>query len=242
MAKRGWYTDPRIEIAIARVCREVRGETGRNPSAAAVQRFLDDDEELQPLVPKDLRTIRRIMEELPTDETGTWSVADADPDEVALVLPVLAHVAQATAGGVWSLTRREASLIHRIRRAAPSLPEAGVWRLTQCYINDAGLAGGEVLAPYYDLLLALGAWQPGEGRVAFDRLIERAQRSRHLRWVVRGIELDIMLDFYKDDVAKLEHKGKSRTQKEENDEEKRNAAGSEVGVRRRAGPRRKREA
>ena len=235
MTRRGTYTDPQVEIAIARLCRELRDETGRNPSAAAVLRSLERDEELKPLVPKDARTIRRIIDELPLDESGLWSVAGADPDEVERVLPVLAHVARATEEGVRTLTRREASLIHRIRRAAPNLPMPSVWELTQAYIRDSGGEGGEVLAPYLDVLLALAPWQSSESHTAFVELIERAQLSdrarNRLSWTVRLVELHAALDEFKDDIAKLGHRGKGE-KKEENDGKRTHlTAGKQVGVR-----------
>lgn len=68
-----------------------------------------------------LRTLQDIVSDYrPPDDSGLWSLADADGDEAALVPPMLAVLANL--GPFRHFSREEARLVARIRRAAPDLP------------------------------------------------------------------------------------------------------------------------
>ena len=205
MKKRETKTDARVEIKIARFCREYRDAMGRKPNAAKVRKVLEDDNDLLRLVPKDDRTIKRTIDELPTDESGTWSLEGAEPEEAAAVLPVLGYLARRTA--IRTLTRREASLIHRIRCAAPRLAVAGVWELTQSYIEVTSDSEGESIRSYLDALLALTPSFAEGGRAAFDELVSQAQISdkakNYLQLKPRLMALFRLLEVTNTDLSEL---------------------------------------
>jgi len=95
----------------------------------------------------------------------------ADPDDAAILLPVLAEVHQATEGQVQSVTRREADWIIRIRRAVADLPGWDAYLLARDY-----LARGERNEDTADLdwYLVMAPWRPGNGM----RYIEAARDGR----------------------------------------------------------------
>lgn len=74
-----------------------------------------------------LRTVQNIVADLkPRDPSGPWSLADADTDEAALVMPVWREVVDYTQGKISHLTTAEAKWIVRIRRVAPELYPNGL--------------------------------------------------------------------------------------------------------------------
>jgi hypothetical protein len=98
-----------------------------------------------------------------------WQLANAEPDEAALVLPVLATTALRI--GPATIPRNQAGLIVKIRSAAPSIPPHWAGHLAWKYVQrDAALgADGPAWshpAPDIDLLLAMEPWA---SRDAYDR-------------------------------------------------------------------------
>ena len=125
-----------------------------------------------------LRTVENIAREVtPRDTSEAWRLAGtlanppADPDDAAILLPVLAEVHQATEGQVQSVTRREADWIIRIRRAVADLPGWDAYLLARDY-----LARGERNEDTADLdwYLVMAPWRPGNGM----RYIEAARDGR----------------------------------------------------------------
>ncbi|MCH8993429.1 MAG: hypothetical protein IH959_00470 [Chloroflexi bacterium] len=95
-----------------------------------------------------LRTVQRHVEK---DPAGPWRLQDADPDEAALVFPVLAAVMDETEGRIVGLTLQEAGYIWRIRRIARDIAPFSVYRLAREYARRETTS-----APTADLDLALG--------------------------------------------------------------------------------------
>lgn len=95
-----------------------------------------------------LRTVERWVKARRGESAEAWSSADADPDEVAVVVEVLGAVMEKSGGEIFTVTRDEAVWITRIRQAVPLMPALVVWHFTKDYIA----AGKE--APYLDGSLA----------------------------------------------------------------------------------------
>src|SRR5690606_1460124 len=111
MARRRMDPDLRRAIEEALV-------VGYTPSR--VMNRLQADEGLRDRVPS-LRTIESMAAELrPVDRADGWTVGEADPAHVPLVLPVLAELV--AVGQVTSLTRETGRWIAIIRRVAPAMP------------------------------------------------------------------------------------------------------------------------
>ncbi len=104
-----------------------------------------------------LRTIQEVMRQhSPPDPSGPWSVADALDDDAALVLPVLAAIAERTSGRRSSFTRREAELIAKIRRAAPDLDLIAAFAYAREYMlcKERGVSTDDL-----DIGLAFSPWK-----------------------------------------------------------------------------------
>ena len=113
------------------------------------------------------RTIRRRVAELVAAEgTEIWSVRDADPQDVALVLPVLAHLIESSEGRT-TLTKHRGEWIARIRRAAPDIPEWQALALSSEYLRAFGPRGDEDLARAADVFLAYAPWRNDQAYVTY---------------------------------------------------------------------------
>lgn len=95
-----------------------------------------------------LRTIQRYLDKW-RDPSRPWRLAEADPGEVAAVLPVLAAAAEARR--IVDLTVGEAGFVRKIREGAPDLRLYAVWRLAREYVRRRAAKASTT-----DLDLALG--------------------------------------------------------------------------------------
>ena len=105
-----------------------------------------------------LRHVYRVVSEVsPWDPSGTWTLANADGDDVALVAPVLAAVVERSQGRRRQLTNREALLVGKIRRAIPKFEGLFyIYMLAREYIYAEAQ---ERSTEYVDLLIAgLAKW------------------------------------------------------------------------------------
>ncbi len=81
-------------------------------------------------IPPHLRTIQEIAKTVkPVDPSGSWRLMDSEPEDAALILPVLLEVFDYTGGRRQSLTKREAEIVCKIRRvvAPPSERRRSAW-------------------------------------------------------------------------------------------------------------------
>jgi len=106
---------------------EIRRLALMNWTAAQISRELEKRPDFVGRVPQD-RTMRRAVRWYrPDDTSGWWSVAEADPEDAALVLPVLAEGIERS-GGWWQRFSKDlAGWIVKVRLAAPDMPP--VWAL-----------------------------------------------------------------------------------------------------------------
>lgn len=142
----GKQTDPEVRSQIAELA--LGGWT-----APQIQRRLSHLGDRLP----SLRTIHSIAADLrPPTGTG-WRLADADPTEAALVLPVMAAVTRNSDGRLGHFTKDTAAWIARIRTAAPSLAPIDAYRWAVRYQTAvaADRDSGEL-----DLQLALDTVKP----------------------------------------------------------------------------------
>jgi hypothetical protein len=164
MAKRRRYIDGKVQQAIE----ELAQDTDWTP--AQIERELRTNKEYKELVPllPSLRTIQTIVKEnRPGDESGPWSIADAEADEGLLVLPVVAAAAIKTAGERRGVTRAEARCIQTIRRVAPDLDLWAVYRLARLYLlREARREATDDL----DLYLAFAPWSSPEAAKLYKDL------------------------------------------------------------------------
>lgn len=111
-----------------------------------------------PFAPDDVpseRTVQIIVNSAPpTDDSGAWSIATAEPSHIPLVLPVLAWLTQVTDGRRHALTNLEAQMIVRLSTAVRSFTPFDLWGLTLAYRQ--ALASGEDTA-WIDAGVALEA-------------------------------------------------------------------------------------
>jgi hypothetical protein len=119
------------------------------------------------------RTIERMVQKLKvSDESGPWSLAEAEtPEDAQLLLDVVLHIPLWTQGRVW-ISKDLAKWILRVRKASPTVPIDWAYRLARRY--QARHAAGEDTR-YLDLILASQSWEPdptGEGMEALIELID----------------------------------------------------------------------
>lgn len=122
------------------------------------------------------RTVRRIVAGLmPQDTSGWWSLADADGDDAAAILPVLAGVIERTTGRISRLTKAQAACVLKIRHIAPDLSPWWAFRLA---ISYRVRVHREQPTADLDELLAFAPWR---GREHFDRFF-RVVKLVHPDW------------------------------------------------------------
>lgn len=119
-----------------------------------------------------LRTVQRIAKEfVPSDESGPWTFNEADPDDAALVLPVLAEVIERTKGHRTEMTRAVAEKVARIRRVAPDLHLWVAYSLAVAYLAKEGTKTDDL-----DAFLAFAPWRGDEN-------MKRHQHAVQEGWV-----------------------------------------------------------
>ena len=114
------------------------------------------------------RTIQDVIREVapPVDVGEPWSVATADPDEAALVLPVLADLIRGSMGRLNGFGVPIAARVAHIRRAADGIPPTDALRMAARYVR-AEEAGAST--EHLDAYLALEAWDDKKRSEALDR-------------------------------------------------------------------------
>ena len=142
-----------------------------------------------------VRTVQNIVRPLrPPDDSGRWSVADAEPGEIPLILPVLGHVLMLTGGRRGHVTRREARLILRVRAALPRANPSFVWSAVRDYARrkaddtadlDAWLALNATTPEGIDYVLEPGDEVDAEKAKAVrarDVALAAYRRARERHW------------------------------------------------------------
>jgi hypothetical protein len=108
-----------------------------------------------------------LQEMTPPDESGPWCLSEAEPDEAALVLDVVADVFDSTQGRVWP-SRAHVAEIARLRRVVPEIPADWADSIAQAYQRCA--AEGRD-ARYLDFALGARPWETAERADWFARLL-----------------------------------------------------------------------
>ncbi|MFC1938524.1 hypothetical protein ACFLWH_02615, partial [Chloroflexota bacterium] len=141
-----------------------------------------------------IRTIQRIVKEVAIPDTsGTWSVADSEGEDARLVLDILAFLISSAIGilkGNFSITKREAQWIIRIRKAAPDAPDLIVWALIELYIRREtnGITDNADLDGY----LALTPWRDNDCFRLYKRLVAKGKIPKLPLWyLMTDVEADI---------------------------------------------------
>ena len=167
---RGQRTPLEIEAAI-------RGYARDNFTPTQIYRLLEANKKLLKghKLP-DLRTVQRIHRKaMPPDTSGPWSLADADPDDAALVLPVLAAAIERSGGRWQRFTQDLAGWIVKVRVAAPDMPPLWAFSVAQAY--QAGQKHKEAVDGL-DQMLAFAPWRD---KVHFRRYVQ-AVNMLHPEW------------------------------------------------------------
>lgn len=115
------------------------------------------------------RTVQDVIREVTpaSDEGESWTVATADPEDVPLVLPVLADLIRNSDGVVTGFGLETGRWIAKLRRAVPDIPAGEALHLAIYYQMAA-----KAERPTYnlDIYLALQLWRsPKERMDAFRR-------------------------------------------------------------------------
>lgn len=85
--------------------------------------------ELKGKKPPALRTIQRLLGQMPTDDDAPWGLGDAKGEDARLILETQYLVFLASEGRRQHLTKREAAWVARVRKASPGMPpfDAVLW-------------------------------------------------------------------------------------------------------------------
>ena len=150
MTKQRRRSDPDVVIAIEALLID-----GWPPRRVLAQ--LEADERYRGRLPTQ-RTIESMQADLRPVRNGPgWTMATADPNDAALVLPVLAAVTRNSEGRLGHFTVATAAWIARIRRVVPSLDPITAYRWAVRY-QTASAAGRDTRE--LDRQLALDAEKP----------------------------------------------------------------------------------
>lgn len=158
---------------------ERRCDYDRRPSYARIRQEIEQAIEqgnLPKLDPAEIPsegTIAAICRSAPRGEP--WSLADASPLQVRLVLPVLAVVIERTEGGRTYITKDEARLIARIRLAARSIPLLTAYEIARQMLW-AGREWQDVAILHH--FLAFEPWRDNG---------ERYARAYEARWIAHKL-------------------------------------------------------
>lgn len=135
------------------------------------QLLLEYDENKLKSPPPSKRTVERIVKEWRgVDLTGPWNLYTAAPEDVPLVLPVLAAVINWTQGAITSLTNGEARIIANIRSVAPDfgLVDSFLWaRLYRRRIENNEPTDD------FDAYLSYAPWRDENRRALYRKAVEQ---------------------------------------------------------------------
>lgn len=117
------------------------------------------------------RTIHNIVaEHTPSDDTDPWALADAEADEAALILPVLAAIIEKTEERRSHVTQAQAQWIVRIRRAAPDL---NAWMVYHIAMNYMAFAEYGLPHNHLDAYLGFAPWRSQVNRWRYNKATEK---------------------------------------------------------------------
>jgi len=161
-------TPRRIEGRAEELIRDLHERRGWRPAQihAELKRWFEDRTGFA--IPSE-RTVRRICDELePKGDSPPWRLRDANPDEAAAVLAVIAWRIQQGVGT--SISGIEAQWIARIRRACDA-PPSKTYFLARAYLRAAD--DDEQLAAL-DAFVALAPWRDAEQHARYVQLLSNA--------------------------------------------------------------------
>ena len=137
--------------------------------------------------------LREMQQMTPPDESGPWSVIDADPEDARRVLDVAAYVADVTDGRLW-LTRELAGWVSRIRQASPDVPPAWAYALARAYRTLSKQPPEQQDARPLDIVLAAEPWQSEERASWYRELVQRSERELGRQPKGLWVEVAALLD------------------------------------------------
>ena len=118
---------------------------------------------------------RRIREYTPADESGPWSLLDADPEEAQRIIPVFKHAFGETFGRVW-LSRAIAGWVNRVCAVADP-PDAWAWSFAVAYHR---VTARQDDTRCLDLLLMYRVWETGVPKTP-EEYLQIAERRKDLQ-------------------------------------------------------------
>lgn len=130
-----------------------------------------------------LRTVQNIVADLrPREPSGSWSLADADTDEAALVMPVWREVVEHSEGKISHLTTAEAKWIVRIRRVAPELYPEGLsfWNIYLLAREYVLLIEQKKPTTGPDTYLAYAPWETLEAALRYEEAVRKKRIPERL--------------------------------------------------------------
>ena len=134
---------------------------------------------------------RRIREFTPHDESGPWSLANADPDEARIILDVLAL---ALDGRSWP-TRAMAQWIAHVKTVAPDIPSYWALSLAQGY--HACRDDNYKYIRYLDMVLILRPWASESDLEWFVYIVQCSRQELGppsvLQWALMDVIDDVSL-------------------------------------------------
>ena len=115
-----------------------------------------------------LRTVQRWVAQK-SDPSGAWRFADADAEDAALLLPVLAALISETRGRRKELSNAEAERVAKICGAAPGVDPWYAYVLARLYMlrEQANMA-----SPDIDAYLAYAPWRGKQEADAYGQALE----------------------------------------------------------------------
>lgn len=178
---RGPRVDPEIKRLVARFISE--GEHSPAAISRAIRRELAAYGDKRPYLPTE-RTIARLTREierqLEPDDTRPWTLGTAEPEEAAVIMPVLAAVLSHRRTGQRSwISVGLARWIVKVAAAAPTLPPYEQYIVAREYWAAERSATGSPTRPYLtdpqslDALLALRPWESEAAAEQYEQLLEQ---------------------------------------------------------------------
>lgn len=167
----------------------IEDRLGRGRTPRQISGEMEADPRFKGRVVPSIKTISRMAKvRRPPDPEERWSLIDAAPEEVPVVLALFAAMARHDKAWRWEyVTKENAHVLVRIQAAAPDLDPWVAYSLAERYLSHRARG-----LPTFglDLGLAFSLWRGESWAAEFRRVVDAGWLGDDLRWNARLPEVD----------------------------------------------------
>ena len=154
---------------------EIEEQAIKGTGPAAIERNLKGKPKWVKLGIPHIKTIQAIAREnTPKDPSSPWKLADADGQDAALVLPVLAALIEESEGRLNTISNERAEWIIRLSRVAGDLPPWTIYRMAHAYMLRVERQDATDIL---DGFLAFAPWRDAAAKERYDKAVKAGWTS-----------------------------------------------------------------